>query len=72
MTDQPRFDRTLRVVLPHRAIFTLGLATIGCAIVLAASGAVTFVFVMLRLRDGDYLLPRTLHLPLPAVMRPPT
>lgn len=48
----------------------LGATVIVCAALLAAFGAVTAVVLMLRMRAGDYLLPRRLRLPLPRPMRP--
>jgi fucose permease len=58
--------------LPSGVVAGLGFAAIGCALLLAALGAVTGVVLMRRLRSGDYLLPARLSLPLPGAMRPPT
>jgi len=58
------------VGLPQRIVLALGLAAIGCAVLLAACGAVTGVLIMQRMRAGRYQLPG-LRLPLPAAMRPP-
>jgi hypothetical protein len=58
--------------LPHAVVLTVGLVTIGVAVLLAAFGAITGVLIMLRMHAGHYLLPTRLRLPLPAVMRPPT
>jgi len=56
--------------LPRGIVFALGLAAIGCAVLLAAFGAITAVLIMLRMRAGQYMLPADLRLPLPAPMRP--
>jgi hypothetical protein len=58
------------VGVPAGMALTLGLATIGCAVLLAALGAITGVLLMVRLAAGEYLLPARLRLPLPAAMRP--
>lgn len=58
--------------LPDGVLFGFGMATIGCALLLAAFGAITAVLLVLRLREGQYQLPARLRLPLPAAMRPPT
>lgn len=57
--------------LPSGIGTVFGVAAIGCAMLLAACGAVTGVLLMLRLRAGQFLLPGGLRLPLPAAMRPP-
>lgn len=58
------------VGVPQRIVLALGIAAIGCAVLLAACGAVTGVLIMQRMRAGHYQLPG-LRLPLPAAMRPP-
>jgi hypothetical protein len=58
------------VGVAHRIRFGLALAAIGCAVLLAAFGAITAVVLMLRMQAGQYLLPVALRLPLPAPMRP--
>ena len=58
------------VGVPRSMKFALGVATIACAVVLAAFGAITGVLLMVRLRAGEYLLPATLRLPLPEPMSP--
>lgn len=60
------------VGLPSSVAFAVGVASIGCAVLLAAFGAITAVLLVLRLRHGQYQLPPRLRLPLPAAMRPPT
>lgn len=55
---------------PRAARLAIGLASIACAVLLAAFGAVTAVLLMVRMHEGDYLLPRNLYLPLPPGMRP--
>jgi hypothetical protein len=60
------------VGLPHDVVFGFGVATIGCALLLASFGAVTAGLLMVRMRAGQYQLPARLRLPLPAAMRPPT
>jgi uncharacterized membrane protein YidH (DUF202 family) len=59
------------VGLPRASQFALGICVIALAGLLAACGAITFVMIALRLRDGDELLPARLRLPLPAFLRPP-
>jgi hypothetical protein len=59
------------VGVPHSATFALGVATIGCAALLAILGAITAVLITVRIQAGQYLLPLQLRLPLPAAMRPP-
>jgi len=56
--------------LPREVVVVLGVALIGCAVLLAAFGAITAVLIMLRMRAGQCLLPAGLRLPLPAGMRP--
>ena len=58
--------------LPQRVVFGLGVAAIGCALLLASFGAITGVVLMRRMAAGNYLLPDRLQLPLPSGMRPPT
>ncbi len=58
------------VGVPHGVTFSLGVAVIGLAILLAAFGAITGVLLMVRMHAGEYLLPARLRLPLPAAMRP--
>lgn len=58
--------------LPHAVVLPLGLAAIGCAVLLAGFGAVTFVLIGRRMTTGQYRLPSALRLPLPAGMRPPS
>jgi hypothetical protein len=58
--------------LPSSVVFALGMSAIGCALLLAAFGAITAVVLMRRMTDGEYLLPPRLRLPLPTAMRPPT
>lgn len=60
------------VGLPRSALLPLGLAAIGCAVLLAAFGAVTFVVIGRRMATGHYRMPAALRLPLPAAMRPPS
>jgi len=49
----------------------LGIATLVCALLLAAFGAITGIVLMLRMRAGVYFLPAELNLrPLPSGMRP--
>lgn len=60
------------VAMPHAVVVGIVIASIGCAGLLAAFGAITGVLIMLRMRAGQYLLPPDLHLPLPAGMRPDT
>jgi hypothetical protein len=57
--------------VPSSILFAVAMASIVCAVLLAAFGAITAVVLMLRMRDGHYLLPDDLNLrPLPAGMRP--
>jgi hypothetical protein len=56
--------------VPHAIVRSVGIASIVCGVLLAAFGAITAVVLMLRMRDGDFLLPRELRLPLPGPMRP--
>jgi hypothetical protein len=58
--------------LPRGVVLPLGLAAIGCAVLLASFGAVTFVVIGRRMATGHYRLPVGLRLPLPAGMRPPS
>ena len=58
------------VGVPHAIVRSVGIVSIVCGVLLAAFGAITAVVLMLRMRDGDFLLPRELRLPLPAPMRP--
>lgn len=58
------------VGVPHRILSALGFATIACALLLAAFGAITGIVLIRRMRSGQYLLPGGLRLPLPAGMRP--
>lgn len=58
------------VGVPKGIVFALGLVAIGCAVLLAAFGAITAVALMKRMHTGQYLLPRDLRLPLPPGMRP--
>jgi hypothetical protein len=60
------------VGLPHAVVFGLGMAAIGCALLLASFGAITAGLLIVRMRAGQYQLPARLRLPLPAAMRPPT
>lgn len=55
---------------PHAVRLAVGLGSIVCAVLLAAFGAVTAVLLMMRMHEGNYLLPRKLYLPLPPGMRP--
>ena len=48
----------------------VAVSAIASAVLLAAFGAITAVLLMLRMRSGQYFLPRSLRLPLPALMRP--
>ncbi|MGI8678866.1 MAG: hypothetical protein ACR2LX_09300 [Jatrophihabitans sp.] len=57
--------------VPERVLFSLGLASILCALLLAVFGAITAVVLMIRMQGGQYLLPTELRLPLPRPMRPP-
>lgn len=56
--------------VPRSICFALGLAAMVCAVLLAAFGAITAALIMLRMQDGQYLLPLHLRLPLPSSMRP--
>src|ERR1700761_3994969 len=60
------------VGVPHGLRSAVGIASIVCAILLAAFGAITAVALMIRMRGGDFLLPPRLRLPLPGAMRPDT
>ena len=60
------------VGLPHAVVFGLAVGAIGCALLLAALGAVTAGLLMVRMRAGQYQMPAQLRLPLPAGMRPPS
>jgi hypothetical protein len=60
------------VGLPHGAVFGLGVAAIGAALLLASFGAITAGLLIVRMRAGQYQMPPRLRLPLPAGMRPPT
>ncbi len=57
--------------VPATVVFSLGVVSIGCAVLLAAFGAITAVALMRRMHTGDYHLPPDLRLPLPPGMRPP-
>jgi hypothetical protein len=57
--------------VPRSVVFALGLASIVCAVLLAAFGAITAVVLMVRMQGGQYSLPAQLRLPLPPPMRPP-
>jgi hypothetical protein len=57
--------------LPHGVVLPLGFAALGCAVLLAGFGAVTFVLIGRRMAAGQYRLPAMLRLPLPSGMRPP-
>jgi len=57
--------------VPRSVHFSLGIGVIALAGLLADCGAITFVIVAVRLRDGDTLLPSGLRLPLPSGMRTP-
>jgi hypothetical protein len=56
--------------MPHGIVLGVGLAAVGCAVLLAAFGAVTAVAFVLRLRSGDWSMPSDLRLPLPRQLRP--
>ncbi len=56
--------------LPHAAMGTLAAASLVAAVFLAATGAITAVLLMLRLRDGHYFMPPDLKIPLPRGMHP--
>jgi hypothetical protein len=56
--------------VPRGLLAAVGVVSAVTAVLLAAFGAVTAVMLMLRMRGGDFLLPRRLRLPLPAPMRP--
>ncbi len=56
--------------VPHRVVFSLGVVSILCAVLLAAFGAITAVALMRRMYAGEYHLPPDLRLPLPPGMRP--
>src|SRR6478672_7492769 len=58
--------------VPRMLYSALGIASIVCAVLLAAFGAITAVVLMVRMRGGNFLLPPRLRLPLPAPMRPDT
>lgn len=55
--------------VPRGSGLVLAAALIGCAVVLAACGAITAVLLCFRMRSGGYELSRV-RLPLPAFMRP--
>jgi hypothetical protein len=57
--------------VPKPVVFSLGVVSIMCAVLLAAFGAITAVALMRRMHSGDYHLPPDLRLPLPPGMRPP-
>ncbi len=56
--------------MPRSIVRSVGIASIACGVLLAAFGAVTAVVLMMRMRQGNYLLPHNLRLPLPGPMRP--
>ncbi|MDQ2797453.1 MAG: hypothetical protein M3Y06_09865 [Actinomycetota bacterium] len=56
--------------VPKRLQFSLAITSIGCAVLLAAFGAITAVVLMVRMQAGQYFLPVDLRLPLPGPMRP--
>lgn len=56
--------------LPHAAMGAVAATTLVAGVFLAATGAITAVLLMLRLRDGHYLMPPDLKIPLPSGMRP--
>ncbi|HEV7204121.1 MAG TPA: hypothetical protein VGN18_05885 [Jatrophihabitans sp.] len=56
--------------VPSTIRFSVAVAAIACAVLLAAFGAITAVVIMLRLRGGVHQLPPRLWLPLPPGMRP--
>jgi len=58
--------------VPHVLQVAVGVASIVCAVLLAAFGAITAVVLMVRMSDGNFLLPPRLRLPLPGPMRPDT
>jgi hypothetical protein len=58
--------------LPSAARSAIAVAAVACAILLATLGAITAVALAVRMRAGQYQLPRRLRLPLPEAMRPPT
>ncbi len=56
--------------VPHAVVRAVGITSIVCGVLLAGFGAITAVVLMVRMREGNYLLPKDLRLPLPAPMRP--
>lgn len=56
--------------LPHTALGEVAAATLVAGVFLAATGAITAVLLMLRLRAGNYFMPPDLKFPLPSGMRP--
>jgi hypothetical protein len=58
------------VDVPARAQLAVAVSAIVTAALLAAFGAITAVLLTVRMRSGQYFLPPTLRLPLPAAMRP--
>jgi hypothetical protein len=60
------------VGVPRVAQTAVGVASAVIAVLLAAFGAITAVVLMVRMRDGNFLLPPRLRLPLPGPMRPDT
>lgn len=57
--------------MPRAILFPVAVATIACAVLLAAFGAITAVVLMARMRRGEFGLPARLWLPLPPGMQPP-
>jgi predicted transporter len=58
------------VGVPAGVLPAIGITAAVLAVLLAAFGAITAVAFARRLRTGDYLMPVSLKLPLPAAMRP--
>ena len=56
--------------VPPGIVFALGVSSIGCAVLLAAFGLITFFAIVGRMRAGQFLLPNRLRLPLPPRMNP--
>lgn len=56
--------------MPDGATGTLAAMSLVAGAFLAATGAITAVLLMLRLRDGHYLMPPDLKVPLPRAMHP--
>ncbi|MDR7085532.1 hypothetical protein J2X11_000371 [Aeromicrobium panaciterrae] len=56
--------------LPHAAMGAVAATTLVAGVFLAATGAITAVLLILRLRDGNFFMPPDLKFPLPRGMHP--